>query len=459
MPLVPARCAVSGPPASRIAADQRGVATIFTGFALLAVFGFAGAAIDVGKWLNAVRSLQTAADQAAFSAASAAGASGCASQAAFHQATAVAAARGYIDGRNSVLVTTTCDAGSSAFTVKIDEEQPLWFTRLFLPQAPTASAQATAQAAAAVSDVCVLALDGTSIAEGIVGDDASAFWLNGNTEVNLRCSVAVDSSNASALSAGGTSSLTAASIYLVGDHQGSPHGSATLATSPTPGNIWKYQNPIEDPYLGRTIPSIGSCTHEAMPPVETTTTLYPGVYCGGLTLGGQGKQNTVTLAEGIYYVVGGSLTINAKATVTGAGVTFVLTGNRLGQSNYATITINGGSQGSVQLSAPTSGPMGGLLFFQDRNAPFSGSSGSNTGCGNGDSQNQISGGSNQKLTGAVYFPNQSLCYSGSSSTTGVGRCTQIIARTISFTGSSDVSLSCDGTGIAPIAVPTPKLIR
>ena len=48
---------------------------------------------------------------------------------------------------------------------------------------------------------------------------------------------------------------------------------------------------------------------------------------------------------------------------------------------YASATINGNAD--VALSAPTSGPTGGMLFFQDRNAPFTGGSSSSSSCGSG----------------------------------------------------------------------------
>ena len=99
------------------------------------------------------------------------------------------------------------------------------------------------------------------------------------------------------------------------------------------------------------------------------------------------------------------------------------------------------------------------MFYQDRNAPFSGGSSSNSSCGSGNAQNIISGGSGQYLTGALYFLAQSLCYAGNSVTRGAGKCTQIIARQISLTGASDVKLSCAGTGVEPITVTTPQLIR
>lgn len=439
----------------RLASDRSGVTAIVTGIGLTVLLGFAGAAVDVAYWLNSTRGLQSAADQAAYSAAVAAGSTGCSSTTYAQQARGVAAARGYIDGQNAT-VSITCRSSDVSFTVQIHQDQPRWFTSLFLASAPRASASATSQAAAKVSDVCVLALAGTNVDEGVIGTDASALWLNGNASANLHCSVGVDSSNNASLSTGGSASLTASSIYLVGDMQGAPSGASTIGTTPTANNILKYQTPIADPYLGRTIPAHSSCGSYSITTYASDGTVNPGVYCGGLTLGGN-APSAIVLAPGIYYIVGsGGLSISSKATITSTGgVTFVLTGNSA--QGYASVTLNGGA--NVALSAPTTGPTGGMLFFQDRNAPFSGTASSSSSCGSGNTQNQVNGGSNQLLTGALYFPSQSLCYGGNSATTGAGRCTQIIARTISFTGTSDVTLSCTGTGVDPVTVTSPQLIK
>lgn len=441
----------------RLAADRRGVTAIITGITLSALMGFAGLAIDVSEWLNATRGLQAAADQAAYSAAFAAGTNGCASTSASTQAAAIAAARGYINGVNSTTVNTTCNSSASTFTVTISQTQPMWFANLFLSSPPQATADATARLAGKVSDLCVLALDGTNVAAAQVGSDTDAVGLIGNTTLNLHCGIADDSSSASAFAVGGSASVTATDVYLAGDDQGSPSGSATLTTSPTANNILRHQPPVEDPYLGRTIPTLTSCnyTNYSQTNGNTTTTLDPGVYCGGMTLGssGSGHNVTINLNPGVYYVVGGTLTMDASVNLTGSGVTFVLTGNTLGHADYATLKVNAGA--SVSLTAPTSGATGGMVFFQDRNAPFS----SNSTCGNDQAQNKIKGGSSQLLTGAVYFPNQAICFNGNSSVSGAGQCTQIIARTLDFTGTSDVKLSCAGSGITPVSVLVPQLIK
>ncbi len=451
----------------RLAADQAGVTAIVTGIALTVILGFAGLAIDVAAWLNATRGMQAAADQAAYSAAYAAGTNGCSSQSAYTQARAVAALRGYVNEVNNTDVETSCNSSNSNFTVRISQTQPMWFAQLFLSSAPRASASATAQLAGKVSDLCVLALDGTNVAEGVTGSDVGAAWLNGNTTVNLHCGLAVDSSNLSALSVGGSSQLSATDIYLVGDDQGSPSGSATLTTSPTANNILRNQNAVEDPYAGRIIPPLSGCDQTNFSVTNTgQNTISPGVYCGGMSLGGTGGGHgnpvKITLNAGTYYIVGGQLNINANADVNGTGVTFVLTGGTssaplLGQTSYATVSINGSAL--VTLTAPTSGATGGMAFFADRNAPYSGGSSSSSSCGSGNTQNMLNGGSGQLITGALYFPSESICYSGSSAVTGAGQCTQLIARTISFTGNSDVKLSCAGTGVSAITILVPQLIK
>src|SRR5207245_2758473 len=114
-----------------LAADNRGVTAVITGIGLVALLGFAGLAIDVAVWLNSVRGLQAAADQAAYSAAAAAGTHGCPYDPATTQAIGIAAARGYANGVNSTTVTTSCPS-SSTFKVQISQQQPMWFAALFM---------------------------------------------------------------------------------------------------------------------------------------------------------------------------------------------------------------------------------------------------------------------------------------------------------------------------------------
>jgi hypothetical protein len=125
----------------------------------------------------------------------------------------------------------------------------------------------------------------------------------------------------------------------------------------------------------------------------TSTTLNPGVYCGGIELR---SQASVTFNPGVYYLAGGGLNANAGAKMNGTGITFVNT-EKKPTYQYDKIWINGGAQ--INLSAPTSGTWKGILFYQDPKI-------------NSTKQNIFNGGADMKLTGIVYFPTTSTKFSG-----------------------------------------------
>jgi hypothetical protein len=439
--------------ARRLAADRRGVVAVMTGFAMIVIIGFGGVAIDVAQWLNEQRGIQSAADQGAYSAAAAAGIDTCnpndPNDPATRHATAIAAAHGYVNGQNDAVVNLTCNPGNATFTVEISQLQPLWFTRLFLETPPTVSGRAVAQLAGFESDLCILANAGTNFYTGVIGNQNGAFSGGGNSQIDVQCGVAVNSSHQSGLYLHGSAGIKATSVYLAGNYTNVGAGSIT-----TTDGILTYQRPVQDPYAGRTFPKPTSCTATGKT-VETTGHLPAGVYCGNLNIGQNTGPSIDVTVSGVYFIVGGELKFGSKANVTstGSGVTFILTGNALGYAGYATVAV--AAQAKVSLIAPTTGPYGGLVFFQDRNAPITVSSS----CGSGTSgQNQFTGGADQKITGAIYFINQSVCYSGGSSSSGAGRCTQLITHTMNFVGSSKVLAECEGTGISMISTTRPQLI-
>src|SRR5215203_465751 len=88
----------------RMAADERGITAVITALGIVVLIGFAGLGIDVTKWLSATRAIQAAADQAAYSAASAAGTTFCPNDASTMQAKAVAGARGFVHGQENTQV-------------------------------------------------------------------------------------------------------------------------------------------------------------------------------------------------------------------------------------------------------------------------------------------------------------------------------------------------------------------
>jgi hypothetical protein len=99
-------------------------------------------------------------------------------------------------------------------------------------------------------------------------------------------------------------------------------------------------------------------------------------------------------------------------------VTFYNTGNST--YGYSGISISGGT--TENLSAPTTGSLAGILFFQDRTVV-------------GGASSSFSGGAMSTLVGALYFPTTDISYSG-----GVTAAyTIIVSRRISFSGGATLN--------------------
>lgn len=154
-------------------------------------------------------------------------------------------------------------------------------------------------------------------------------------------------------------------------------------------------------------------------------TFQPGLYEGGIQISG---NPTVTFSAGTYILAGGGLSISGNSTMSGTGVTFY---NTSGLTAYAPISLSGNE--TANLSAPTSGPMEGILFFQDRAVPL-GSAGST-----------IVGNSSSSFDGVLYFPTTALSYAGNSSLSGY---TTIVADKLSFSGNGSVTLGDNYSSLA-----------
>jgi Flp pilus assembly protein TadG len=267
---------------------------------------------------------------------------------------------------------------------------------------------------------CVLALSPTA---------SGAVTSQGSTAVTLNnCSLYDNSNHATALVAGGSSSLSALSVGVVGGISGAENITATQ------GIYSNMPAPVPDPYANDSYPAPpSSCQNQA--PIHSITVLSPGFFCG-LTLNADAN---VTLAPGIYYIGKGGLSVNGNATLTGASVTLVFTASN---GQYGGATINGGA--TVNLTAPNFGPTAGIVIFGDRNMPIGTSF-------------KLNGGSSQYFGGAVYVPNGAVEFSGNQGTST--KCTQIIGNTITFTGNSDVAINCSSYKTKPFSPYVVRLVK
>jgi hypothetical protein len=150
---------------------------------------------------------------------------------------------------------------------------------------------------------------------------------------------------------------------------------------------------------------------------NNVVTLSPGLYSGGISITGNAN---VTFRSGTYVLAGGGLSVTGNSTLTGTGVTFYDT---TGPGGYKPINLTGNE--TANLSAPTSGSLEGILFYQDRSIPT------------GSAASTITGNSSSTFDGVIYFPTTSLKFTGNSSSSGY---TFLIADTLTITGNSSMAL-------------------
>ena len=190
-----------------------------------------------------------------------------------------------------------------------------------------------------------------------------------------------------------------------------------------------------DPLAYIQAPTVGSCAHTSFTLNNGGTSgsyyqLYPGTYCGGITI----SNGYVNFTAGTYILAGGGFTAQGGPLMKGTGITFY---NTTGTGGYKGITLTGGS--TSNFSAPTSGTLEGILFFQDRAIP------------NSAEGSTVTGGSTSTFDGALYFPTTTLTYSGSSS---LGGYTIVVADKIAISGSSTLGVNYSSlTNGSPIKGP------
>lgn len=396
--------------------DERGTVAVMLALGAPILFGFAALATDVASWQVAQKSMQGAAEAAAYSA-------GVASNKAdgtnlVTQAKAITAALGFKDGQSGVSVSvnippvsgshTSPASGTTAVEVIVQQAQPRFLSGLFLSSDPIVTARAVSVISGPKG--CVLALNPTA---------SQAIATSGHSTVNApNCYIVADSSSSTAIDMSGSTSVTAACLVAVGNVVTTSGLTETKCATPK-----IHSAVVADPYA-----SVPEPTQPSAAPAPTNGTYSPGYYNGSISISG-----TATFLPGLYYI-NGNFSFQGSANVTGNGVTFYIKGGGGGHS----VSINGGA--SVNFTAPAAGATAGvpgIVFFGDRT----------TTQGN----NVFSGGSGEAIRGAVYFATQQVSYTGSSNDTG---CTQLIADTISVSGNSTLNASaCSGMGTSDIVVP------
>jgi hypothetical protein len=268
--------------------------------------------------------------------------------------------------------------------------------------------------------------DGIIVLDPVVQDALNAGG-NGTLVVTGGAKVIVDSSNAaSAARATGGGNFTANEFDITGGANGTFNGTVNTGTLPIPDPLAYLPAPTQPP--------AGTMTKKNIPGGGTAYTFTPGYYNN---LPNFTNGDTVTLQQasagndGIYYISGGFTSNGANIVMdpnTSGGV--MIYNAPSNNSNSQGISIQGNSSGTIDITALTSGPYAGILFWQQRTAAQTMS---------------ITGNGNFTMTGTFYAANANLSVTGNGTAT-IG--SQYISRTVTFGGGGTTTINYSDKGTA-----------
>jgi hypothetical protein len=250
-----------------------------------------------------------------------------------------------------------------------------------------------------------------------------ALTISGNIEADVRnASVRVNSNSVLGLLSLNNSRAVTDALQVVG---GVSLLGLTLNVAVQTG-----VDPIPDPLLALDAPDQSNMTVQRTSALSYSAaashTLSPGIYRGGIALGG---SSVTTLQPGIYVVQGG-LSVSGNAQLSGNGVLIYNTytaANPAGSLNFA-------GTGAINLSAPTSGPYQGIVFFQDRNQ---------------DAAVTLQANASTQIGGVFYAPIATVNVVGNGSTTSNIVAGGVLANKISVSGNGGITID-GGTNLPQI---------
>jgi len=269
-------------------------------------------------------------------------------------------------------------AGSHYINVTVQHAAPTFFAGIFGLGTVTIRSRSTA--GLVLSEYCFIVLDPTGSSALLMENTAR---LTGS-----QCSIAVNSTSATAATSTDQNLVSASAIGVVGGVSGT-----TFSPTPELGIP-----PVADPVAWMPTPTVpNTCDHISLV-VSTAMTLSPGTYCGGLkVLNGQ-----ATLLPGLYILRGGGLEVKSAGstlTSTGTGVSFYNT-SLPGVASYGPILMQANVTVNISANTDPNSALPGVLFYSDPAAP--------------NLLNVFKAGSGSTMNGTMYFPTQSVEFSSGS---------------------------------------------
>jgi hypothetical protein len=437
--------------ARRLRSDERGAVSIIMGFLLIPLVGALALGTEVSNWYMTTRSMQNAADAAALAAATNAGSNYDV------EAKAVAARYGFVNGTNTISIAVSniaaCPSGgNTCYSVTISGYVPLFLSQVVGFKGDTTlngspekklSSIAVAKQGSQPQDVCLLALAGSGVPQGVRTNGSPTGNMNGCDSM----------SNTGAQCNG--SNLGLGISFAVGSNQGC--GASQIA------------NPaITDPYayLASNIPPVSSSgcggsypqesRHGNSYSVATSNQLSGSLNlgsgnnfkCGDQMLTADVTINAPSGSPAVLVIENGQLDLNGHTLTTSSGsaVTIVFSGTN-GSYNHGPADNTNGPGGALNITAPTSGPWSGVAIYQDP--------GLTTGV-------DVSAAGNSPtwdITGLIYMPHATITLKGAIDKSNNGKsCVVMVADNFQISGNGGILKTDIGQcAQAGLSMPTAKI--
>jgi Flp pilus assembly protein TadG len=405
---------------------ESGQVVVIVALMIVVLCGLVGLAVDEGVFQNDRRRMQAAADSAAIAGDQEilSGNSDNVSLAALNDAEK----NGFTNGSQNISITVnnpplsgSYSGNSDAVEVIVSAQKPTYFLNVLGVSSVNISSRAVAHLGNA--PYCIMALDPTA------SNSLSLFGV----ALLQTCGIVDDSNDSHAFGIFGVALWHASSIAIVGNYD------FDLLPFVSPRPVTGIA-PVGDPLARLQPPGVGGCDHiNYSLGLISIATMNPGVYCGGITLTGAAILH---LNAGTYVIRGGGLNILGASLITGDGVTFYITGD----STYPYKGVKILAADLHSLTAPTSGPMEGILFFQDRTISAATASAN---------PNTIVGAALARYEGTFYFPTTTLSYTINAS---LAKYTALVADQIKINlvaagvVNNDYSSLADGSPLKAVAL-------
>jgi uncharacterized repeat protein (TIGR01451 family) len=173
----------------------------------------------------------------------------------------------------------------------------------------------------------------------------------GQVQLTGGATATVDSSGRQSVAASGHASISGSEIDVAGSPGYDADGKASIQATILPNSP-----PLADPFAGLVVPQQPIASSKPINVDHGSRTLTPGTYVGGIKVGGNAS---VSLAPGVYFILGGGISVSGHASLSGAGV-FIY--DSAAGHDPDGIEISGDAV--VKLTAGSSGPFHALALMQ-----------------------------------------------------------------------------------------------